>query len=134
MSTPIKHLPSLPVERALRVLSGRWKAIVLYHLFDGPLRLSELTRLAPQASQKTLVAQLREMEEHGLLLRTVHAAVPPHVEYAATPLGQSLRPILLTLCEWGQRHAREQGELSRLAACAEVSARLSAPRAEAPAD
>jgi DNA-binding HxlR family transcriptional regulator len=59
MPDPIKRLPMLPAERALKVISGRWKAIILYHLFNGPQRLSELQRLMPEVSQKVLIQQLR---------------------------------------------------------------------------
>ncbi|BCH26491.1 hypothetical protein MesoLjLb_62760 [Mesorhizobium sp. L-8-3] len=107
-----------PAERALRVISGRWKAIVLYHLFDGPKRLSELRRAIPEISQKVLVQQLREMEEHGLVHREVFRQVPPRVDYSATQLGLSLEPVLRALCEWGQHHAAELNVLDRLADCA----------------
>ncbi len=103
----IKQLPPLPAERALKVIGGRWKAVILYYLFEGPKRLSELKRLAPGASQKMLVQQLRELEEHGLVHRKVFAQVPPRVEYSATKLGLSLQPIIASLCEWGRRHAAE---------------------------
>ena len=118
MTDPIKRLPSLPAERALKVIAGRWKPIVLYHLYDGPLRLSELQRLMPAASQKVLIQQLREMEEHGIVRREAFAEVPVRVEYSATPLGVSLQPVLLALCEWGRRHAAELDELDRLTECA----------------
>jgi DNA-binding HxlR family transcriptional regulator len=117
MSDPIKRLPILPAERALKVISGRWKAIILYHLFDGPRRLSELQRLLPDVSQKVLIQQLREMEEHGIVHREIFRQVPPRVEYRATPLGFSLEPVLLALCEWGRRHAVELDEADRLADC-----------------
>jgi DNA-binding HxlR family transcriptional regulator len=114
---PIKRLPLLPAERALKVISGRWKAVILYHLFDGPRRLSALKTLVPDISQKVLIQQLREMEEHGLVRREVFAEVPSRVEYSATRLGLSLEPILLALCEWGQHHAEGLNELNRLADC-----------------
>ncbi|WP_424195078.1 winged helix-turn-helix transcriptional regulator [Ampullimonas aquatilis] len=117
MKKPVKHLPMLPAERALKVISGRWKAIILYQLFEGAKRLSELNRLVPHISQKVLIQQLREMEEHGLVHREIYPQVPPRVDYSATPLGMSLEPILLTLCEWGRHHASELDELDRLADC-----------------
>jgi len=118
MTETIKKLPSLPAERALKVISGRWKAVILYHLFDRPRRLSQLTRLIPTVSQKVLVQQLREMEEHGLVNREVFPEVPPRVAYSATALGQSLQPVLLALCKWGQQHATALDELDRLTDCA----------------
>ncbi|MBV8584748.1 MAG: helix-turn-helix transcriptional regulator [Verrucomicrobia bacterium] len=117
MSEIIKKLPALPAERALKVISGRWKAVILYHLFSGTKRLSELQRLLPGVSQKVLIHQLREMEEHGLVTREVFREVPPRVEYSPTELGLSLEPVLLSLCNWGQRHARELNEADQLAAC-----------------
>lgn len=112
-----KRLPLLPAERALKVISGRWKAVILYHLFDGPRRLSVLKTLVPDITQKVLIQQLREMEEHGLVRREILAEIPSRVEYSATRLGLSLEPILLALCEWGQHHAGELNEMDRLADC-----------------
>lgn len=103
----IKQLPPIPAERALKVIGGRWKAVILYYLFEGPKRLSELKRLAPGVSAKVLVQQLRELEEHGIVHRKVFAQVPPRVDYTATKLGMSLQPIIASLCEWGRRHATE---------------------------
>jgi DNA-binding HxlR family transcriptional regulator len=107
----------LPAERALKVISGRWKAIILYYLFDKPQRLSELQRLLPDVSQKMLIQQLREMEEHGLVHREVFRQMPPRVEYSATMLGFSFEPVLQALCDWGRKHAAELDELDRLANC-----------------
>ncbi|MGO4198505.1 winged helix-turn-helix transcriptional regulator [Rhizobium sp. YAF28] len=117
MAEPMKRLPKLPVERALKVISGRWKPVILYHVFSGPKRLSELKRMMPEITQKVLIQQLREMEEHGLVRREVFAEVPARVEYTATELGLGLEPILLALCQWGQNHAQAQGELDELADC-----------------
>lgn len=129
MAEPTKRLPALPAERALKVISGRWKAVILYHLFDGPRRLSELKRLVPDISQKVLIQQLREMEEHGLVAREIFRQVPPRVDYSATPLGLSLEPVLLALCDWGQLHAAELNELDRVAACVIRPRRREAARA-----
>jgi DNA-binding HxlR family transcriptional regulator len=117
MADQLKRLPSLPAERALKVISGRWKAIIIYHLFEGPQRLSELQRRMPDVSQKVLIQQLREMEEHGMVHREVFRQVPPRVDYSATPLGLSFEPVLLALCDWGRRHAVELDEADRLADC-----------------
>ena len=110
--TIVKQLPMVPAERALKVLGGRWKVYVLYYLFEGPRRLSELRRLIPGVSQKVLVQALREMEEHGIVDREVFAEVPPRVEYSATKLGMSLQPIVASLCEWGRRHATALRDLA----------------------
>jgi DNA-binding HxlR family transcriptional regulator len=105
MAGPTNRLPALPIERALKVISGRWKAIILYHLFDRPRRLSELMRMVPRITQKVLIQQLREMEEHGLVHREIFREVPARVEYSVTAQGLSLEPIMLALCKWGQHHA-----------------------------
>jgi DNA-binding HxlR family transcriptional regulator len=117
MTDVMKRLPALPAERALKVISGRWKAVLLYHLFDGPRRLSALKRMVPDVTQKVMIQQLRELEEHGLVHREVFRQVPPRVDYSATALGLSLEPVLRALCDWGQLHAAELNELDRLAAC-----------------
>ena len=117
MAGPTNRLPALPIERALKVISGRWKAIILYHLFDRPRRLSELMRMVPRITQKVLIQQLREMEEHGLVHREIFREVPARVEYSVTAQGLSLEPIMLALCKWGQHHAQEHDELDRIADC-----------------
>jgi DNA-binding HxlR family transcriptional regulator len=117
MTRSVNRLPALPIERALKAISGRWKAVILYHLLDGPKRLSELKRRLPQISQKVLVQQLRELEEHRLVHREVFRQVPPRVDYSATTLGLSLEPVMLALCDWGTHHARELDELDRITDC-----------------
>lgn len=117
MADPIKHLPTFPIERAFKVISGRWKAFILVHLYAGPKRLSELRRLLPEASQKVLIEQLREMEEHGIVSREVYRHVPPWVDYSATELGRSLEPVIKVLCDWGRHHAAELDQMGRLASC-----------------
>lgn len=117
MTAPIKKLPRLPVERALKVIAGRWKPIILYYLFDGPKRLSELKRMLPQITQKVLIQQLREMEKHGLVTRQIFAEVPARVEYSATEVGLELEPVLLALCKRGRKHAEAQDETNDIADC-----------------
>jgi DNA-binding HxlR family transcriptional regulator len=89
------------VEQALRVLEGRWKLVILFHLFGGRvLRFSELERAIPAVSQKMLIQQLRQMERDGVVRRVVHHQVPPKVEYGLTPWGQALCPALDALLRW----------------------------------
>lgn len=89
------------VESAMKVLDGRWKMIIIFHLFAQPVqRFSELERAIPAVSQKMLIQQLRELERDGVVQRTVHPQVPPRVEYRLTDLGQALRPALFQLREW----------------------------------
>lgn len=131
MADPMKRLPILPAERALKIIAGRWKAIILYHLYDRPRRLSELRRLVPEISQKVLIQQLREMEEHQLVRREIFRQVPPRVDYSATTLGRSLEPVLLALCDWGRLHAAELDEVDRLVDCARLERTTSNPIATA---
>ena len=89
------------VEQALKVLEGRWKLLILFHLFGGKiLRFSELERAIPAISQKMLIQQLRQMENDGMVRRIVHHQVPPKVEYALTDWGQALCPALDALLKW----------------------------------
>jgi DNA-binding HxlR family transcriptional regulator len=113
----IKRLPGLPVERALGVLSGRWKAVILDVLMDGPQRTCELEKRIVGISQKVLIEQLRALEEHGMVGRQPSAGDSQGIEYLLTPLGESLRPVLDSLIEWGTHHARELDEVHRLLPC-----------------
>ena len=88
-------------EHALRMLEGRWKLVIIFHLFVQPvLRFSELERAIPAVSQKMLIQQLRELERDGIVQRTVHPQVPPKVEYALTKFGSVLCPALDALLKW----------------------------------
>ena len=121
----MKRLPGLPVERALGVLSGRWKAVILYTLLNGAQRTCELEKRITGISQKVLIDQLRALEEHGLVSRQPSAGDPQGIDYRLTPLGESLRPILDALIEWGAHHARELDDVHRLLPCdAVVRARI----------
>src|ERR1700674_3450962 len=93
------------IERALRILEGRWKLVILFHLFGGKLlRFSELERAIPGISQKMLIQQLRQMEGAGIVRRIVHHQVPPKVEYGLTEWGQALCPALDALLTWAEQH------------------------------
>jgi DNA-binding HxlR family transcriptional regulator len=113
----IKRLPGLPVERALAVLSGRWKAVILFVLLEGPKRTSDLEQVIVGISQKVLIEQLRALEQHGLVSRQASAQDSRGVEYLLTSLGESLRPVLQTLIDWGVHHAGERDDLDRLLPC-----------------
>ena len=101
MTTAEKALPACPVETTLTLISSKWKVLILRDLLTGTKRFGELRRSLGGVSQKVLTAQLREMEDSGLLTRTVYPEVPPRVEYALTALGESLRPILDAMWDWG---------------------------------
>ncbi|MDB9493231.1 helix-turn-helix domain-containing protein [Spirulina major CS-329] len=92
------------VERTLAVIGGRWKVLILRELLGGVRRFGELQRALTGITQKMLTQQLREMEADGIVHREVYAQVPPKVEYSLTGLGESLRPILAVMHEWGIQH------------------------------
>jgi len=92
---------SADLEDALAVLEGRWKILILFHLFGAPvLRFSQLARAMPGISQKMLIQQLRDLEADGVVARKVHPEVPPKVEYRLTREGRALQPSLRALTEW----------------------------------
>jgi DNA-binding HxlR family transcriptional regulator len=90
-----------PAEYTLQVIGGRWKVLILYQLFQGAQRFSELQRSVTGITQKMLTQQLREMERDGIVERTVYPQVPPRVEYRLSPRGQTLRPVVNAMCKWG---------------------------------
>ncbi len=98
-----KHY-NCPIEVTIGVIGGKWKMLILWNLRDGVKRFNELKRLIPGSTQKMLTAQLRELEQNGIVSRTVYPEIPPKVEYALTGHGQSLIPIIEFSCEWGRVH------------------------------
>ena len=102
MTAAGKELPACPVETTLTLISDKWKVLILRDLMPGTKRFGELKRSIGTVSQKVLTAQLRQMEESGLLTRTVYPEVPPRVEYSLTDLGKSLKPILNAMWAWGE--------------------------------
>ena len=101
--------PACPVETTLKLIGDKWNVLILRDLFLGTKRFSELKRSLAGVSQKVLTAQLRDMEESGLLTRTVYAEVPPRVEYRLTDLGRSLEPILDAMRNWGEAYKAQSG-------------------------
>lgn len=98
----VKDLPLCPVETTLTLIGDKWKVLILRDLLSGTKRFGELKKSIGTVSQKVLTAQLRSMEDSGLLTRTVYAEVPPRVEYTLTELGQSLWPVLNAMRAWGE--------------------------------
>ncbi len=98
----VKALPACPVETTLTLIGDKWKVLILRDLMPGTKRFGELKKSIGSVSQKVLTAQLRDMEESGLISRKVYAEVPPRVEYTLTELGQSLKPILDAMQTWGE--------------------------------
>lgn len=94
--------PSCAVETTIQAIGGRWKVLILRELFQGTKRFGQLHRALRGVTQKMLTQQLREMEADGLINRKVYPEVPPKVEYSLTPLGESLKPILDAMHEWGK--------------------------------
>ena len=108
VQTSKKELPACPVETTLTLIGDKWKVLVLRDLMPGKKRFGELKKSIGNVSQKVLTAQLRDMENSGLLTRTVYAEVPPRVEYSLTELGKSLKPILDAMWNWGEEYKRAQ--------------------------
>lgn len=104
MTSAVKELPACPVETTLTLISNKWKVLILRDLMPGTKRFGELKKSVGNVSQKVLTAQLREMEQCGLLIRTVYPEVPPRVEYTLTELGRSLKPVLNAMWNWGEEY------------------------------
>ena len=98
------ELPACPVETTLMIISDKWKVLILRDLMNGTMRFGELKKSIGHVSQKVLTAQLRDMEEKGLLTRKVYAEVPPRVEYTLTETGYSLKLVLDALRVWGEQY------------------------------
>ncbi|MEX8192991.1 winged helix-turn-helix transcriptional regulator [Comamonas guangdongensis] len=110
------------VEVTLSVMGGTWKPIILFQLLHGKKRFSELGRNIGGITQRMLTLQLRELEEAGIVERTVHAEVPPRVDYALTELGLSLKPVLIAMRNWGVEYARSHLHADAVpASCAQES-------------
>ena len=93
--------PGCSVEAAIALIDGKWKSVILFHLLSGTLRFNEIRRHIVNVTPRMLTNQLRELEEDGLVVRTVYAQVPPKVEYSLSSLGKSMESILLSLKDWG---------------------------------
>ena len=96
-----EELPACPVATTVSLIGSKWKLLIMRDLLMRPWRFNELRRDLDGISQKVLTDSLRSMEADGLLVRTVFPEVPPRVEYALSPLGESMRPIIRSMEEWG---------------------------------
>jgi DNA-binding HxlR family transcriptional regulator len=94
------------VQATLKVLGGKWKLLILWHLKDEAKRYSELKRLIPEITEKMMIQQLRELESDGIVSRNMLAEMPPKVEYDFTDYGRTIIPVLKPLCDWGQEHLK----------------------------
>lgn len=102
-----EKLPACPVETTLTLISDKWKVLILRDLLPGTKRFGELKKSIGHVSQKVLTAQLRQMEQSGLVNRKVYAEMPPKVEYSLTDVGYSLKPILDAMWTWGEEYQKE---------------------------
>ena len=102
-----EKLPACPVETTLTLISDKRKVLILRDLLPGTKRFGELKKSIGHVSQKVLTAQLRQMEQSGLVNRKVYAEVPPKVEYSLTDVGYSLKPILDAMWTWGEEYQKE---------------------------
>ena len=97
-----------PKDLAISVIGGKWKIPIVWHLLHyEPLRLSELNKYMPQVTQRMLTRQLRELEEDGIIERTVYPVVPPKVEYHLTEIGHDLAPVVDAICDWGEEFVKK---------------------------
>lgn len=97
--------PGCAVEAALSGIDGKWKGVVLWHLFDeGTLRFNEIRRRLPNVTPRMLTSQLRELETDGFVVRRVYPEVPPKVEYSLSAHGRTLEPVIMALKAWGDAH------------------------------
>lgn len=96
-----------PVEVAVDVIGGKWKGLILYHLISGTKRFNELRRLMPKTTQRMLTLQLRELEKDGIIHREVYPEIPPKVEYSLTNFGETLKPIIFLMRDWGEVYENE---------------------------
>lgn len=101
-----EKLPACPVETTLTLISDKWKVLIIRDLLPGTKRFGELKKSIGHVSQKVLTAQLRQMEQSGLVNRKVYAEVPPKVEYSLMDVGYSLKPILDAMWTWGEEYQK----------------------------
>lgn len=100
-----------PVSATVKVMGGKYKPIILWNLHDTKMRYSEIHRLVPEATDKMLAQQLKDMEAEGLISKKVYPEVPPKTEYQLTPFGESLMPVLDAMCKWGEQYLQKKGDL-----------------------
>lgn len=101
-----EEMPACPVATTVQLIGSKWKLLILRNLLMRPWRFNELRKDLEGVSQKVLTDSLRTMEADGIITRTVYAEVPPRVEYALSPLGESMRPILNAMEEWGTKYKK----------------------------
>jgi DNA-binding HxlR family transcriptional regulator len=105
------HTPVCAVELCLEVIGGKWKGAILSHLLGGTKRFGELRRLMPTVTQRMLTTQLRELEDDGVIVRTIYPQVPPKVEYTLSEFGHTLAPIIALMQTWGRELMAHKPEI-----------------------
>lgn len=100
------ELPECPVATTVSLIGSKWKLLIIRNLLERPWRFNELKRSLAGISQKVLTDSLRSMENDGIITRTVYPEVPPRVEYALSELGETMRPILDSMKEWGTNYKK----------------------------
>ncbi len=105
-----EEMPACPVATTVALIGSKWKLLILRNLMARPWRFNELRKDLAGISQKVLTDSLRSMEEDGLVTRTIYAEVPPRVEYALSDLGESMRPIIRSMQEWGLYYQGQRKE------------------------
>lgn len=103
------ELPDCPVATTVQLIGSKWKLLIMRNLLERPWRFNELNKNLVGISQKVLTDSLRSLEDDGIITRTIYPEVPPHVEYALSDLGESMRPILTAMQEWGTNYKETLG-------------------------
>ncbi len=101
-----EELPECPVATTVQLIGSKWKLLIMRNLLERPWRFNELKKNLEGISQKVLTDSLRSMEDDGIITRTVYPEVPPHVEYALSETGESMRPILNAMYDWGTNYKK----------------------------
>lgn len=104
------EMPACPVATTVQLIGSKWKLLIMWNLLKRPWRFNELRRDLDGISQKVLTDSLRSMEEDGIITRTVYPEVPPRVEYALSDLGESMRPIIQAMEQWGTEYKKNHAE------------------------
>ncbi|NVN05002.1 winged helix-turn-helix transcriptional regulator [Asaia spathodeae] len=108
--------PGCAVEATLELIDGKWKGVILYHLFHGTMRFNALRKILPNVTQRMLTMQLRELEEDGFIHREIYPQIPPKVEYSLTDFGRTLEPVVMALKRWGDEHTTFGAEKKKTSA------------------
>ncbi len=101
-----EDLPECPVATTVQLVGSKWKLLILRDLLTGIKRYNELRKSLPDISQKVLTSTLKSMVEDGIVIRTAYPEVPPRVEYRLSPLGETMRPVIKVMEQWGNEYKK----------------------------